>query len=139
MATTPSLTKVAVGSTVSMSCNCLSYPSPTVLWQQYQPDNISAIWTNSSLATATTSSSNASTGVINVTSTWSVGQNSDGSAMYFRYWFRCDCFHMSFSTTYYISSTAAEFLPICTRRNSTVQHAFVSFQFSQILVIYSIM
>ena len=44
------------------------------------------------------------------------------------------------STTYNISSTAAEFLPICTRRYSTGQRDLVAFQFSQVIQkIYSIM
>jgi hypothetical protein len=112
-ATSPSWTNVAAGSSVSMSCTCSSYPSSTVLWQQYQPDNSSAVWTNSSLSTATTSSATTSTGVITVTSTysWSVGQNSDGSATYFRYSFRCYCYHTAYSTTYYTSSSGVEFLP----------------------------
>jgi hypothetical protein len=110
---TPSWANVAAGSTVTMSCSCSSYPSSTVLWQQYQPDNSSAIWTNSSLATATTSSSTGSTGVLTVTSTysWSVAQNSDGSAKYFRYSFRCYCYHTPYSTTYYTYSSGVEFLP----------------------------
>ena len=116
-ATTPSWTNVAAGGTVTMSCSCASYPSPTVLWQQYQPDNSSAIWTNSSLATATTSSSTGSTGVFTVTSTysWSVAQNSDGSATYFRYWFRCYYYMTAYSKTYYTNSTLVEFLPTCMR------------------------
>ena len=115
--TTPTWTNVATGSSVSMSCSCSSYPSPTVLWQQYQPDNSSAVWTNSSLATPTTSSTNSSSGVVTVTSTysWSVGQNSDGSATYFRYWFRCYCYMTAYSTTYYTNSAAVEFLPTCMR------------------------
>ena len=115
--TTPTWTNVAAGSSVSMSCSCLSYPSPTVLWQQYQPDNSSAVWTSSSLATATYVASTSFSGVVTVTSTysWSVGQNSDGSATYFRYWFRCYCYMTAYSTTYYTNSTGVEFLPTCMR------------------------
>ena len=135
-ATTPSWTTVAVGNTVSMSCSCTSYPSPTVLWQQYQPDNSSATWMNSSLATATPSSSTASTGVYTVTSTfpWNVGQNADGSAAYFRYWFRCYCFNTAYSTTYYTNSTLAEFLPTCTSLLSTLVANIVYFSLTSYLL-----
>jgi hypothetical protein len=113
-AVAPSWTNVAAGSTVTMSCSCKSYPSPTGLWQQYQPDNSSAVWTNSSIGTVTSSSStDSTTGVYTVTSTysWSVAQNSDGSATYFRYSFRCYCYHTAYSTTYYTYSSGVEFLP----------------------------